>query len=739
MDIEKILSEMTLEEKAALCQGADLWHTVGCERLGVPPIMVADGPHGLRKEIGPEDSETGEAATQEAVCFPSAAGTATSFDPELMADIGACLSDACQGENVQVLLGPAANIKRSPLCGRNFEYISEDPFLAGKMAAGIIRGIQNGGTGTSLKHFAANNQETHRFSINETISERALREIYLSGFETAVKEGKPWTIMCSYNKINGTYSSENPWLLTEILRDEWGYDGMVMSDWWAVNDHVKSVAAGLELQMPRNGDMEDAYLARAVREGRLPEAVLDRAARRVLKLTERCLEGRREDVEYDRGMQHHMARKAARQAMVLLKNEGDLLPIRGNRRVAFIGDFAANPRYQGGGSSHIEASEVLTALDAVRSVSKITYARGFDAEADTMTEAQLAEAVTAAKEAEIAVLFLGLPEVYESEGYDRAHMSLPACQIRLLEAVADVREEIVVVLHNGSPVEMPWIGKVPALLEAYLGGQAAGGAVVDLLFGAVSPCGKLAETFPLKLSDTPCALNYPGHGDQVMYGEGIYVGYRYYDKMNREVLFPFGHGLTYTTFDYSDLKLDRDVFRPGEELKVSVRVTNTGNMAAAEIVQFYVRSTHEGVDRPVRELKGFGKIFLQPGETGTVTVTLNERSFACWETAAGCWYAEPGAYLIEAAASSRDIRLSVPVTVENAPLKIRVTADTCFEDLLKIPGAAEVIRQATGMTIDPASVFQMSMPLHYARAKTGGRVDWPEIRQLVNKLNQLQK
>lgn len=736
IDIDKILSQMTLEEKAALCQGADSWHTVACERLGLPAVMVADGPHGLRKETDEQIADTWEHRTVPAVCFPSAAGSAASFDPALLYEIGANIAEACQGENVQVILGPAANIKRSPLCGRDFEYISEDPFLAGKLAAAIIRGVQDGGVGTSLKHFAANSQETHRFSVNERIRERALREIYLPAFETAVREGKPWTLMCSYNKINGTYSSENPWLLTQLLRKEWGFDGLVMSDWGAVNDHVASVNAGLELQMPRNGDMEDELLVRAVRDGRLSEEVLDRAARRVLQLVKRTLEGRREDAEFDRGAQHHAARKAARQSMVLLKNEGSLLPIRGNKKVAFIGEFAAAPRYQGGGSSHINASEVLSALEAVRSVSKVTYARGFSANEDTMTETQLTEAVCIAKEADIAVLFLGLPDAYESEGYDRTHLALPACQTRLLEEIAKVQPKIAVVLHNGAPVEMPWIDKVPALLEAYLGGQAAGGAVVDLLFGAVSPCGKLAETFPLKLEDSPSYLNFPGTRDLVDYGEGIYVGYRYYDKKKMPVLFPFGHGLTYTTFEYSDLRLSAETFRPGDSLTVSVRVTNTGNMAAAEIVQFYVRGAHPGIERPLRELKGFGKIFLQPGEDGTVTAVLDERSFACWEEDAHCWYAEPGAYVIEAAASSRDIRLSADVMVENALLHVPVTADTCFSDILVIPGAKELL-ESTGMQVDTTNIWLMGMPLHMIRALTKGAVDWNGVAELTERLNAL--
>ncbi len=759
MDVQKILSQLTLEEKAALCQGLDFWHTVPLSRLGIPSMMVSDGPHGLRKQDKNAD-HLGVNESIKSVCFPTAAGSACSFDRELLEEMGSLIGQSAQAEDVGVVLGPAANIKRSPLCGRNFEYFSEDPCLSGEMAAAYIRGVQKEGVGTSLKHFAANNQETRRMSISAEISEQALREIYLASFERAVKGGNPWTLMCSYNKIMGVYSSENPWLLNTVLREEWGFDGAVMTDWGACNDHVAGVAAGLDLEMPRSGDHEDKALVDAVRSGELPEPELDKAVLNLLRLLDKYVTQHREGLEFDRGMQHHQARKIAREAMVLLKNDGQLLPIRGSKKVAFIGKFAEKPRFQGGGSSHINCSEELSALEAVRSVAHVTYAQGYVTDKDEVQPALEAEAVKTAQEADIAVLFIGLPDNFESEGYDRTHMCLPACQNHLVQEILKVQKNVVVVLHNGSPVEMPWANDVPAILEAYLGGQAGGGAVVDLLFGAVSPCGKLAETFPRRLCDTPCYLTFPGGRESSVYSEGVYVGYRYYDKKQMDVLFPFGHGLTYTTFAYGNLTLSGDTIRRGGQLTVSVDVTNTGAMSAKEIVQFYVRPDHPGFDRPLRELKGFGKIALAPGETGTVTVTLCDRDFSYWDETIHDWYMEPGRYQVEAAASSRDIRLSAPVDAENAPLPIAVTLDTTFGDVMGLPGADKVLSRLTSaMTIfstqpeegNPGSAaseaistemvqaMMRDMPIHCIAAYAGGKITREDLERVVDELNELQE
>lgn len=749
MDVQQIVSQMTLEEKAALCQGRSSWFTRAVERLGVPEMMMSDGPHGLRKQdLEKENGGVNDAI--HAVCYPTAAGTACSFDRELLEELGALLGQTCQAENVGVILGPAANIKRTPLCGRNFEYFSEDPYLSGEMAAAHIRGVQSQGVGTSLKHFAANNQETRRMTVSADIGQRALREIYLASFEGAVKGGHPWTLMCAYNKLNGVYCSEHPWLLTQVLRKEWGFDGLVMSDWGAVSDRVKGVPAGLELEMPESGPVHDRELVAAVREGRISESDLDTACQRILTLVKKAVENHREGEVFDRGVQHHQARKIAREAMVLLKNDGNLLPIRGNRKVAFIGRFAENPRYQGGGSSHITVSEELSALEAVRSVCPVTYAPAFSLEEDKVDEALQAEAVAAAAEADVAVLFLGLPEFIESEGFDRRDMTLPACQLELVRRILQVQKNVAVVLHNGAPVELPFADQVPAMLEAYLSGQAGGGAVVDLLFGAVSPCGKLAETFPMRLEDTPAYLNFPGDGDHVHYAEGIYVGYRYYDKRKLPVRFPFGHGLTYTTFRYDNLRLSGDVFR-GEPLRVEVDVTNTGHMAAKEIVQFYVRPDHPGKDRPVRELRGFDKVSLQPGETATASCVLDARAFSYWEERIGDWYAEPGLYQVEAAASSRDIRLSAPVTVENKPLPLRVTLDTPLGDIWTIPGGRELlgklisgVNEATEENnLGAASQAMMEAmlrdtPMHNLIAFAGGKLETAQLQALAQQLNAMQ-
>ena len=752
MNIQKLLSEMTLEEKAALCQGADFWHLVAIPRLNIPAAMVSDGPHGLRKQ-DQEGDHLGINDSIQAVCLPAGCATASSFDRDTAERLGETLGEAAQAEDLAVVLGPAANIKRSPLCGRNFEYYSEDPYLSGEIAAAYIRGVQSRGVGTSLKHFAANNQETRRMSVSERISMRALREIYLASFEGAVKGGKPWTLMCSYNKINGVYSSENEWLLTQVLRDEWGFDGLVMTDWGACNDHAAGVAAGLDLEMPRSGDDDDLLLVKAVREGKVSMEALDQAAARVLQLIDRWQQGKHPAV-FDRKAQHDVARKLAAESMVLLKNEGALLPLKKEQKVAFIGWFAEHPRFQGGGSSHINCSEVTSALSAAAAYSdRITYAQGFGVREDKTDPALLEEAVSVAKNADVAVLFLGLPEYIESEGYDRKDLDLPACQTALLEAVAAVQPRLAVVLHNGAPVTMPWAGKARAILETYLGGQAGGGAAADLLYGAANPCGKLAETFPLRLEDTPCYLDFPGDGDSVNYSEDIWVGYRYYDRKNLPVLFPFGHGLSYTTFAYSNLRLSADRF-DGGELTVSVDVTNTGSAAGKEAVQFYVRPMTNGKLRPVRELKGFGRTELAPGETKTVTAVLNERSFSYWEESIGDWYMEPGAYLVEAAASSRDIRLSTQVQVSNAPLKIHVTMDTTFSDVQRIPGYREALGPLAAILDAMKSMgddglgeggsamgeaMAAFMPLHAFASFSGGRLKRGDIQKVVDQLNQIQK
>jgi len=758
LDIKNLISQMTLEEKAGMLNGLDFWHLKGVERLGIPSVMVSDGPHGLRKQASEAD-HLGLNEAVPATAFPTAAGLACSFDRELVGEVGQALGDICQQEDVSVILGPGCNIKRSPLCGRNFEYFSEDPFLAGEIAAAHINGVQSKNVGTSLKHFAMNNQEHRRMSTSVVCDERTKREIYLTGFEKAVKQGKPWTVMCSYNKIGGVYSSENRRLLTDILCDEWGFDGYTMTDWGACCDHVAGIKAGLNLCMPSLGDDADRQVVEAVRAGKLDEKVVDEAVEKILNIVYRYVENRKPDPDFSLGQQHHLARKVARESAVLLKNNG-VLPLKSAGSIAFIGAFAEKPRFQGGGSSHINAYEITSALDAVRSVAQVRYAKGFEAESNDVDPALMAEAVALAKESDVAVLFLGLPDTFESEGFDRTHMRMPDCQLELIDQVTKVNKHVVVVLHNGSPIEMPWVDKVQAILEMYLGGQAVGGAAVDLLFGAVSPCGKLAETFPMRLEDNPSYLFFPGDGDTVEYREGLYVGYRWYDAKHMAVRYPFGYGLSYTTFEYSNLKLSAETLAPDGTLTVCVDVKNTGNVGAKEIVELYVHSAHEGISRPVQELKGFEKVYLAPGETKTVAMTLDRRAFSYYNTDIADWYAEDGAYEIRVGASSRDIRLCACVTLTGAkPLPVRVTGDSTLGDILTIPGAMQVLapvlapmQQTFGGGEAGASDSSMGesgdqmmqamikyMPLHAMKSFSNGAFTDQMMQGIIQALNDMQK
>lgn len=689
MDIKALVSQMTLEEKAGLCSGLDFWHTKPVERLGVPSVMVSDGPHGLRKQDEKAD-HLGVNDSIKAVCMPAACATASSFDRDLMGRMGQAIGDSCQHEKLGVVLGPAVNIKRSPLCGRNFEYFSEDPYLAGEMSAAYINGVQSKNVGTSIKHFAANSQEHRRMSSSSNADERTLREIYFPAFEISVRKAQPWTVMCSYNRVNGVYASENPWLLTDVLRGEWGFKGYVMSDWGAVSDRVAGVAAGLDLEMPSSGGINDRKIVAAVKSGELDEKIVDQACERILEINYRYLDNARPETPWDQEADHQLSARIAEECMVLLKNDG-ILPLNKTDEVAFIGEFAAKPRFQGGGSSHINAFRTTSAVEAAQGL-PVTYVQGYSAARDMATDEMIAEAVQAAKAAKVAVVFAGLPDAYESEGYDRAHMAMPACQNRLIEAVAGANPNTVVVLHNGSPVEMPWLGKVKAVLEAYLGGQAVGIAAVRLLYGDANPCGHLAETFPVKLSDNPSYLYYGGEGDEADYREGVFVGYRYYDKKEMPVLFPFGFGLSYTTFACSNLRLSGAKITDQETLTAAVTVTNTGSRAGKTVVQLYVGDRESTVLRPIRELKGFEKVELQPGESRDVTFTLDKRAFAYWNAAIHDWHVETGAFTIEVGQSSRDIEVSGEVTVESTvALPRHYTADSIFMDVMADPKAKEAL------------------------------------------------
>ena len=667
INIDKLISEMTLEEKASLCSAADAWHTKRIDRLNLPSAMVSDGPHGLRKE---DDSPAhfGLLDSIEAICFPTASALACSFDRELIENVGNALGKECQSEDISVLLGPGINMKRSPLCGRNFEYFSEDPYLAGEMGAAFVNGVQKNDIGTSLKHFAANNQEWRRMSI---IDERTLNEIYLTAFEKVVKQAQPWTIMCSYNQINGEYSCENKMLLTDTLRDKWGFKGLVMTDWGAMNDRVKALKAGLDLEMPSSHGETDKLIVKAVNNGSLDMETLDTAVRRILTLVDKSLisKDKHSGFKYDMEWHHEIAKETAENCAVLLKNNG-ALPLSKNQKIAFIGEFADKPRIQGGGSSHINCHKIDNALNSAKQFADVTYAKGYNTDNDITDEALLNEAVNAAKNADIAVIFAGLSDAFENEGFDRKHIDMPKCQNELIEEICKVQKNVVVVLHNGSSITMPWLDKVNAVLEMYLAGEASGAAAVNLLFGVANPSGKLAESFPLRIEDTPAYLNFPGNRDKVNYNEGIFIGYRYYDKKKMDILFPFGYGLSYTKFRYDNMKIngksasENDFsFKDNDNVTVSVDITNIGEVEGAEIVQLYIENHIDEDNRPVKELRNFAKVKLAPGETKTVTFTLGFRAWAYYNETIHDWYVPSGDYKILIGASSRDIKEAKKVSV----------------------------------------------------------------------------
>lgn len=754
--IRELVSKMTLEEKAAMCSGADFWHTEAVERLGIPASMVSDGPHGLRKQDDKAD-HLGVNESIKAVCFPAGCGTAASFNRELLKEMGEALGNECQAEGVSVILGPAVNIKRSPLCGRNFEYYSEDPCLATEIAGALIHGVQSKNVGTSIKHFLANNQETRRLSSDSRVDERTLHEIYLAAFEGAVTKEKPWTVMCSYNRINGTYAAENHKYLTEVLRDQWKFDGYVMSDWGAVNNRVADLKAGLDLEMPASGGTNDQLIVRAVQSGALEESVVDMAVERILNIVFRYEEHRDKTAVFDRDKDHELARKVAQETIVLLKNEG-VLPLEEKKQIAFIGKYVKKPRYQGGGSSHINSHKVTAAWDVIKDMPNVSYAQGFVDDKDQTDEALLEEAVQTAAKADVAVIFAGLPDSFESEGYDRTHMRMPDCQNELIAKVAAVQPNTIVVLHNGSPVEMPWADQVKGIVEAYLGGQAVGGAVCDILFGKVNPSGRLPETFPKKLEDNPSYLSYIGEGDMVEYREGIFVGYRYYDKKKMDVLFPFGYGLSYTAFDYSNLRVDKKKFKDTDTVTVTVDVTNTGKMAGKEVVQLYVADKESTVIRPEKELRDFAKVELMPGETKTVSFTLGKRAFAYYNTTIHDWHVETGEFVIQIGRSSRDIVLQETVTVESTvKIPFVYTTDTTLGDVMKNPKAYEIVKSlfeksmfdtdsaeergeasSEAISDDMNEAMLIYTPLR-GPVSFGGEVSMEDIQKLVDQMNALEE
>lgn len=667
MDLKKkakdLVAQMTLEEKASLCSGKNFWYLKGIERLGLPEIMVTDGPHGLRKQELKAD-HLGLNNSVPAVCFPTASVTACSFDRELLKEMGKAIGEECRQEKVSVILGPGVNIKRSPLCGRNFEYFSEDPFLSGEMAAAFINGVQSQNVGVSIKHFAANNQEKRRLTIESVLDERTFREIYLPAFEMAVKKSQPWTVMCSYNRIFGEFASQYERLLTTILRDEWGFEGLVVSDWGANVERVKGVRAGMDLEMPHVGPQNDARIVQAVKDGTLSLEKLDGAATRVTELILRA--SGNPETKYDVAAHHATARRIAAQSAVLLKNEGGILPGNPNQKAAVIGAFARHPRYQGTGSSKIQTTSLDDACEELQKLGlAFEYAEGYLLDTDEPDEVLINEACKVAAGKDIVYLFAGLPDRYEAEGFDRKNMSMPKNHNQLIEAISKVNPQVVVVLQGGAPMETPWADQVKGILMMYLAGQAGCGACADLLLGVANPGGKLAETWPMVGSDAPTHENFPGSSSTVEYREGLFVGYRFYDKAQKRVRYPFGHGLSYTQFDYADIKCSAKTMKDTDSVEVSCTIKNTGKLAGSETVQLYVACKNSVIIRPEQELKGFEKVTLKAGESKVVSFTLSKRNFSYYNVENNAWHVESGDYEIRVAASSQDIRLITKVHIES--------------------------------------------------------------------------
>lgn len=662
-----IIAQMTLEEKASMCDGLDYWHSQPVERVGIKSISLNDGPHGIRKKGDPEQN-TDVLKGLPAICFPTASATACSWDTDLIYKMGEALGDECRKEQVNVLLGPGTNIKRSPLCGRNFEYFSEDGLLAGEMSAAFINGVQSKGIGTSLKHYAANNQETRRMTVNAVVDERTLRETYLLPFEIAVKKSQPWTIMNSYNRLNGTYAAENKWLLTDVLRDDWGYEGVVITDWGAENDRVAGLLAGQEIEMPTSSGIGTKLIIDAVNDGSLDVAVLDAAVDKIIELTKKAEPVIGGTYTYDSDAHHQLAREIASQCMVLMKNDNNVLPLKKDAKVALIGEMAHTPRYQGAGSSLINPIKLDNAYQTMKDMGvDFTFSKGYELKKCKEKKALelIIEAKAAAKNADVAVVFVGLTDEYETEGADRHHLSIPPMHNTLVEEVVKVNPNTVVVLSGGAAVEMPWADKVPAILNMFLTGQAGGSAVCDILFGDVNPSGKLSETYPLALSDNSSYNYFPGTTVSVEHRESVYVGYKYYDTANKEVAFPFGFGLSYTTFEYSDIKVSADNIKDTDTVTVSFKVKNTGDVDGAEIAQLYVSDVESTIYRPVKELKGFKKVFLKAGEEKEIEITLDKRAFAYYNVNINDWHVESGEFKILVGASSRDIKLEASINVES--------------------------------------------------------------------------
>ncbi len=719
--------------KISLTGGSDFWHTPAVPEAELPELMWTDGPHGVRKQSGSSD-HVGINSSEPATCFPPAVGLASSWNPDALTEVGVALGEECRALGVGVLLGPGLNIKRSPLCGRNFEYFAEDPFVAGELASALVKGIQSQGVGTSVKHFAANNQETDRMRRDSQVDERTLREIYLRGFGKVVLSAQPWTIMCSYNKVNGTFASENHWLLTEVLRDEWGFEGVVVSDWGAVWDRVRALRAGLDLEMPANRAHEDGLRA-ALDAGELDAATVEVAFGRVEAVVRRAaasLAGAPDSFDVD--AHHALARRVAEQCIVLLSNDG-VLPLARETKVAVVGEFARTPRYQGAGSSRVNPTRLDNALDAITALvgHEVPFAPGFTTAAGQELPVDARDqAVAVARDAEVVLAFLGLGENHESEGYDRDNADLPAEQLALLEDILAVNPNVVVVLSNGSSVVLPFADRVRAIVEGWLLGQAGGGALADALYGVVNPSGKLTETIPYRLADVPSYLHFPGDDAGVRYGEGLFVGYRGYDATGTEVAFPFGHGLSYTTFDYSDLVLTST----DTGVQASLTVTNTGDRAGREIVQAYASVAGSKVVRVPRELKGFASVTLEPGASARVELSVPSTELAYWSVLDHAWVVEGGEYTIEVGSSSRDLRLSGTVAVAGDEPVRPLTLSSTVGEGMAVPAFAQIVQGLAGEIFgsDPDLMRMMeSMPLAALAGFSGQPVE--QLQALLDQVN----
>jgi len=758
------LPELSTEEKASLTSGADFWTLKAIDRIGLPSIMVTDGPHGLRKQSAASD-HLGLGDSVPATCFPPAAGLGSTFDPELAERVGVALGVESAIEEVAVILGPGINIKRSPLCGRNFEYVSEDPILSGAIGAGLVTGIQSQGVGSSLKHFAANNQENDRMRSSSDIDARPLREIYLRGFERVVKDAQPWTVMCSYNRLNGVFTSQDPWLLTRVLREEWGFAGLVVSDWGAVSDRVAALAAGLDLEMPGGGGETDRQIVAAVNDGSLPAEVLDTAAGRILDLVGKAQRRPAVAGPLDVEAHHALAREAAGRSIVLLKNDAapavgggepgvaaPLLPLAAGQRVAVIGEFARTPRFQGGGSSHINPTRVDAAWDGLSAElgERAAFAAGFAYDPGTPAAEQARlrdEAAALAARSDIAVVFLGLTDAEESEGFDREHLDLSPVQLELLDAVLEANPRTVVVLSNGSVVTLPFAERVPAIVEAWLLGQAGGSAIADVLLGEVNPSGHLAETIPHRLEDTPAFGNFPGAFGHVRYGEGVLVGYRWYDARRLEVAYPFGHGLSYTSFVYGEAVIETT---EGGDLRVRVPVTNSGDRDGREVVQVYVAPLSSLVERAPRELKAFASVEIPAGETRDVELVVRRDDLAYWDTRVDRFVVEGGQYRVEIGASSRDIRTAVTVEIAGDEVRLPLTEESSIAEVLAHPIAGPIVQAqmaATSGQMDEAmdagvmgdetiAKMMASFPIGRLASFPGMGIDRQQVAQLIAAANE---